>query len=127
MPLREDLPPILRGEKHAELDADARAALESLAAEAAANDQTAFVRDECAARLKQSGASPAVDYLLAAACALRGERERALQTLLGLGERLAQAKQWEPLATVAERALELDETDRKSTRLNSSHLGISYA
>jgi len=124
MPLREDLPPILRGEKHAELDADARAALESLAAESATNDQTAFVRDECAARLKQSGASPAVDYLLAAACALRGERERALQTLLGLGERLAQAKQWEPLAAVAERALELDETASGARLLVRAHEGL---
>ncbi|HET9327143.1 MAG TPA: GreA/GreB family elongation factor [Candidatus Eisenbacteria bacterium] len=124
MPIREDLPEILRGEKHAELSPESRAALESLAAEAAANDQTAFVRDECAARLKQPGASPAVDYLLAAACALRGERERALQALLSLGDRLSQSRQWEPLAAVAERALELDETAAGARLLVRAHEGL---
>ena len=124
MPIREDLPEILRGEKHAELSPESRAALESLAAEAAANDQTAFVRDECAARLKQPDASPAVDYLLAAACALRGERERALQALLSLGDRLSQSRQWEPLAAVAERALELDETAAGARLLVRAHEGL---
>ena len=74
-------------------------------------DQSAFVRDECAARLKQQGgAGLAVEYLLALACTLHGERERALQTFLTLGDRLAGKGAWEPLAAVAERALELDET-----------------
>jgi len=124
MPIREELPAILRGEKHADLTPESRAALETLAAEAAANDQTAFVRDECAGRLKQSGGTPAVEYLLAAACALRGERERALQALLALGERLAQARAWEPLAAVAERALELDETAAGARLLVRAHEGL---
>ena len=124
MPVRDDLPPILRGEKHANLTPGSRAALEALAAEAAASDQTGLVRDECAARLKQAGASPAVEYLLAAACALRGERERALQTLLALGERLAAARKWEPLAAVAERALELDETAAGAHLLVRAHEGL---
>lgn len=124
MPVREDLPPILRGEKYPKLTAEARAALESLAAEAAASDQSAFVRDESSARLKQAGASAAVDYLLAATCALRGERERALQTLLTLGERLGQAQQWEAMAAVAERALELDETAAGARLLVRAHEGL---
>src|SRR5215470_12587366 len=124
MPVRDELPSILRGDQHADLKPADRLALETLAAEAAANDQTAMVRDECAARLKQPGASPAVDYLLAAACALRGERERALQTLLALGERLGQGKRWEPLAAVAERALELDETAAGAHLLVRAHEGL---
>src|SRR5258705_4303394 len=32
-----------------------------------------------------------------------------------------------PIAGVVERAVDQNEGDRKSTRLNSSHLGISYA
>jgi transcription elongation factor GreA len=124
MPVRDDLPPILRGEQHADLGPSARTSLEALAAEATASDQTALVRDECAARVKQGGASPAVEYLLAAACALRGERERALQTLLGLGERLAQARAWEPLAAVAERALELEETAAGARLLVRAHEGL---
>src|SRR5947207_11495334 len=124
MPVRDDLPPILRGEMYAELTPEARSVLEALAAEAAVNDQTAMVRDECAARLKQGGQSSAVDYLLAAACALRGERERALQTLLALGERLQQAERWEPLAAVAERALELEETAAGAHLLVRAHEGL---
>jgi transcription elongation factor GreA len=124
MPVRDDLPAILRGERLAELSSESRAAIEALAAEAAASDQTVLVRDECAARIKQGGASPAVEYLLAAACALRGERERALQTLLALGERLAKDKAFEPLAAVAERALELEETAAGAKLLVRAHEGL---
>jgi transcription elongation factor GreA len=124
MPVRDDLPQILRGETHSDLTPESRAALETMAAEAAASGQAAFVRDECAARLKQAGASPAVDYLLAATCALGGARERALQTLLALGERLVQEKRWEPLAAVAERALELEETTAAARLLVRAHEGL---
>ena len=124
MPIRDALPPILRGERHAALEPDDRAALETLATEAQALDQSAFVRDECAARLKQAGASFAVEYLLALACTLHGERERALQTYLSLGERLATKKAWEPLSAVAERALELDETAAGARLLVRAHEGL---
>ena len=124
MPVRDELPPILRGERHADLAPEARAHLESLASEAVEAEQTALVRDECAGRIKQGGASPAVEYLLAMACALRGERERALQTLLALGDRLAQAAAHEPLAAVAERALELEETVAGARLLVRAHEGL---
>ena len=124
MPVRDDLPSILRSERFADLSPASRSAIEAVAAEAAASDQTTFVRDECAARIKQGGASPAVEYLLAAACALKGERERALQTLLGLGEQLAKARAYEPLAAVAERALELEETAAGAKLLVRAHEGL---
>ena len=124
MPIRDDLPPILRGERYAALEPDDRSALESLATEAQALDQSAFVRDECAARLKQGGAGLAVEYLLALACTLHGERERALQTFLTLGDRLAGKGAWEPLAAVAERALELDETAAGARLLVRAHEGL---
>ena len=82
------------------------------------------VRDECAARVKQAGASFGVEYLLAGACALNGEIERAHQTLLALGDKLAAAKRWEPLAAVAERALDLEETHAAARLLVSAHEGL---
>src|SRR5262245_10202669 len=107
MPVRDTLPPILRGAALAELSPENREQLESLAATARADGQLVYVRDECAGRLRQPGASFGVEYLLAASCALNGEVERAHQTLLALGEKVAAAKQWEPLAAIAERALDL--------------------
>jgi transcription elongation factor GreA len=124
MPLRDDLPPILRGERHAELDARDREALERFADDAQEAGQAAWLRDECAGRLKQSGASPAVEYLLAEACRAHGEIERAHQTLLTLGERLAEAKRWEPLAGVAERALVMGESQAAARLLVRAHEGL---
>ncbi len=124
MPVREDLPPVLRGEVSADLSPEARARLEAFAGAAQAERALVYVRDECAGRLKQPAPSPAVEYLLATVCALNGERERALQCLLALGEKLAQAKRWEPLAAVGERALELEETAAGARLLVRAHEGL---
>jgi transcription elongation factor GreA len=124
MPVREQLPEVLRGDIGADLSPDSRAKLESIAHAAQAEGQLKFVRDECGARLRQGGATPGVDYLLSAVCALGGEVERAHQTLLALGERLAAASQWEPLAAVAERALALEETHAAAWLLVKAHEGL---
>src|SRR5258705_9190466 len=102
MSIRDTLPAILKGTEAADLGPEDRDRLETLAQDAQGDDLVVFARDECAARLRQPGASPAVEYLLAVACALNGEIERAHQTLLTLGERLATAKRWEPLAAGGE-------------------------
>jgi len=122
--IREQLPAVLRGDVGAELTPAARAEIESLAHHAEAKGELKFVRDECAARLRQGSATPGVDYLLAAACALNGEVERAHQTLLALGERLAAASEWEPLAAVAERAIALEETHAAARLLVRAHEGL---
>ena len=124
MSVREQIPEVLRGEVGADLSPDARAQIERIAHAAQADGELKFVRDECAARLRQSGATPGVEYLLAAVCALNGEVERAHQTLLALGERLGAAKQWEPLAAVAERALSLEETHAAARLLVRAHEGL---
>ncbi len=124
MPLREQLPAVLRGEVAADLSPEGRAELDSLAHQAQAERLLPFARDECAARLRQPGASPAVEYLLAAACALHGEIERAHQTLLALGEKLVAAGSFEPLAAVAERALALEETHAAARLLVRAHEGL---
>ncbi|TMQ58625.1 MAG: hypothetical protein E6K72_02395 [Candidatus Eisenbacteria bacterium] len=124
MPIREQLPPVLRGEVAADLTPESRAHLEALAHEAQSERALVFVRDECAGRLKQPRATPGIEYLLAAACALNGEIERAHQTLLTLGEKLATGKQWEPLAEVAERALELETSAAAVRLLVSAHEGL---
>ena len=124
MSVREALPSILRGEQAADLTPASRDALEALAAQSRLEGLLVFVRDESAARLRQPGASPAVEYLLAAACALNGEIERAHQTLLTLGEKLADEKRWEPLTAVAERALELEETQAGAKLLVRAHEGL---
>ena len=72
MPIREQLPPVLRGEVAADLSPESRAHLEALAHEAQGERALAFLRDECAGRLKQPRATLGVEYLLAAACALNG-------------------------------------------------------
>jgi len=121
MSIRDALSAVLRGEGVTQLDSDTRAQLEQLAHDAQAEGQLVMVRDECAARLRQPGAAHAVEYLLAAACALHGEIERALQTLLALGERLAAEKKWEALAAVAERALDLEATQAGARLLVQAH------
>lgn len=127
MPIRDSLPAVLRGEAAVDLSPESRAFLESLAVEARGQGQRdlILVRDECAARLKQPGASRAVEYLLAAACAQNGEIERAHQTLLTLGDKLAAASQWEPLAAIAEHALALENTQAAARLLVRAHEGLA--
>src|SRR5258706_14057055 len=117
MGLRDQLTAVLRGEFAADLTPESREQLESLAHDAQSEGQVVFVRNECAARVRQGGGSPAVEYLLAAACALNGEVERASQTLLALGERLAEARLWEPLAAVAGGAPALEGAPAAGARL----------
>jgi transcription elongation factor GreA len=124
MPTRDSLPPVLRGDDAADLTPDSRRRLEALAHEAQEENALAQVRDECAARLRQPHPSPAVEYLLAAACALLGEVERAHQTLLALGDKLAEEEQWEPLAAVADRALDLESTRAAARLLVRAHEGL---
>jgi transcription elongation factor GreA len=122
--IRDQLPPILRGEAAAELVPETRVQLETLAHQAQASGEIVFVRDECAGRLRQPGASLGVEYLLGCACALHGERERALQTFLALGDRLAQRREWEALAAIAEWALALEETAAAARLLVRAHEGL---
>ena len=124
MPIREQLPPVLRGEVAADLTPESRAHLEALAHEAQGERALVFLRDECAGRLKQPRATPGVEYLLAAACALNGEIDRAHQTLLVLGEKLAAGAHWEPLAEVAERALALETSAAAVRLLVRAHEGL---
>ena len=124
MTVRGTLPAILRGDEAADLKPESRERLETLAQDARGDGDLVFVRDECAARLRQAGASWAVEYLLAVACALNGEIERGHQTLLGLGEKLVAAKAWEPLAALADRALELEESHAAARLLVRAHEGL---
>jgi transcription elongation factor GreA len=124
MPIRDLLPPILRGEDLTDLAPESRTRLASLAGDAAHEQLLVWVRDECAARLRQPGATPSVEYLLAHACARNGEIERAHQTLLALGDKLATARQWEPLAAVAEEALSLEESAAAARLLVRAHEGL---
>jgi len=124
MPIRDSLPPILRGDELKDLTPETRERLESLAHEAQAEGRLAWLREECGGRLRQPGATHAVEYLLAAACALNGDIERANQTLLALGEKLAAEKAWEPLASVVERSLQLAETGAGARLLVKAHEGL---
>ena len=124
MTVRDTLPAILRGDEAADLAPEDRERLEDLGQQAQAAGQLAHTRDECGARLRQADASLGVEYLLAVACALNGEIERAHQTLLALGEKLATAKRWEPLAAVAGRALELEESHAAAKLLVRAHEGL---
>ena len=121
MTFRDQLSPVLRGESAATLDAKTRAGLEQLAHEAQNEGQLVLLRDECGGRLKQPNASHGVEYLLAVACALHGEIERATQTLLALGEKLAAEKEWEALAAIADRSLELEPTQAGAKLLVQAH------
>lgn len=124
MPVRESLPAVLRGESAADLSPSSREQLEALAHDAQTEKRLASVRDELGSRLKQADASWGVYYLLAAVCALNGEVERAQQTLLALGEKVAAAKAWEPLAAVAERSLALVQTQAAARFLVQAHEGL---
>ncbi|MFI5371889.1 MAG: GreA/GreB family elongation factor [Candidatus Eisenbacteria bacterium] len=124
MPVRDTLPAILRGDELGDLSPSSRDRLESIAHEAQAEGRLAWVREECGGRLRQPKPSHAVEYLLAAVCALNGDIERANQTLLALGEKLAAEKAWEPLASVAERSLQLAETGAGARLLVKAHEGL---
>jgi transcription elongation factor GreA len=124
MTTRDTLPAILRGEVAADLSPESRARLEAIAHQALDEDVLRFVRDECAGRLRQSDPSPAVGYLLAAVSAMMGEVASADQTLLRLAERLQHDKKWEPLAAVAERALDLETTQAAARYLVAAHEGM---
>lgn len=124
MPVRDTLPAVLRGELAADLSSSSREQLEALAHDAQTEKKLASVRDELGSRLKQADASWGVSYLLAAICALNGEVERAQQTLLALGEKVAAAKKWEPLAAIAERSLGLVQTQAAAKLLVQAHEGL---
>ena len=124
MPVRDALPPVLRGELGADLSASARTQLETLAHDAQAEKRLAWMRDELGGRLKQPDASWGVSYLLSAVCALNGEVERAQQTLLALGEKVLAKKKWEPLAAIAERSLSLVQTQAAARLLVEAHEGL---
>lgn len=121
MTFRDLLSPVLRGESAATLDAKTRADLEQIAHQAQTEGQLVVLRDECGGRLKQPHATHGVEYLLAAACALHGEVERATQTLLALGEKLAAEKEWEALAAIADRSIELEPTQAGAKLLVQAH------
>jgi transcription elongation factor GreA len=124
MPVRDALPPVLRGEIGADISAPARTLLETLAHDAQAEKRLAWMRDELGGRLKQPDASWGVYYLLSAVCALNGEVERAQQTLLALGEKVLAKKKWEPLAAIAERSLSLVQTQAAARLLVEAHEGL---
>jgi len=124
MPVRDALPAVLRGELGADLKPETRASLEHLAHDAQSEKKLASVRDELGSRLKQPDPSWGVSYLLAAICALNGEVERAQQTLLALGDKVAAKKQWEPLAAIAERSLALVHSQAAAALLVKAHEGI---
>ena len=125
MPIRDALPSVLRGEDVVDLSPASRKRLEALVDEAQTDRQLPFLRDECAGRLKQGNAPIGVEYLLAEACARNGESERAHQTLLALGDKLAAGKKWEALAAIAEHALALEETHAAARLLVRAHEGLN--
>lgn len=124
MPVRDVLPAVLRGEIGSDLSPATREQLEALAHDAQTEKRLTSVRDELGNRLKQPDAAWGVSYLLAAVCALNGEVERAQQTLLHLGEKVAAKKQWEPLAAIAERSLALLQTHAAARLLVQAHEGL---
>lgn len=124
MPVRDVLPTVLRGEIGTDLSPATREQLEAIAHDAQTEKRLTSVRDELGNRLKQPDAAWGVSYLLAAVCALNGEVERAQQTLLHLGEKVAAKKQWEPLAAIAERSLALLQTHAAARLLVQAHEGL---
>jgi len=125
MDQRDAFASVLRGDLAASLDPAGRDSLEEIAHAAQREGRLASMREECAARLRQGNAPLAVEYLLSAVCALNGEVERAHQTLLALGDKLAAAKKWEPLAAVADRALALEESGAAARLLVKAHEGLA--
>jgi hypothetical protein len=124
MSLRDLVPSVLRGDDTSDLSQVSRERLERIAHDAFESGDIVWLRDECAGRLKQAHPPLAVEYLLAEACREHGEIERAHQTLLSLGEKLAAASRWEPLAAVSERALDLEETQAAARLLVKAHEGL---
>ncbi len=124
MPVREVLPSVLRGELGSDLGPASREHLESVAAEAQGEKRIESVIKELANRQRENDAPWGVSYLLAACSALHGDLERANQTLLQLGQKLAAAKQWEPLAAVADRALGLVSSQAAARLLVQAHEGL---
>ncbi|HVP14113.1 MAG TPA: GreA/GreB family elongation factor [Terriglobales bacterium] len=125
MTFRPTLSSVLRGEEAAALTPESMGLLETFAGQVEAEGALALVRDECAARQRQPGCTAGVDYLLACVCARNGETERALQTLLALGERLIGERDWRALAEVAERSLALGETQAGARLLVRAHEGLA--
>jgi transcription elongation factor GreA len=125
MSFRPFLSAVLRGEEAPVLSPEARSRLEAFVIEAQADDALSAVRDDCAARQRQGGCSAGVDYLLALACLQHGEAERALQTLLALGERLTAERLWEALAAVAEHSLAIEPTQAGARLLVRAHEGLA--
>src|SRR5262245_28976231 len=62
-----------------------------------------------------------------AVCPCRPLERRAQPTRVVLREFPGTERRIDPLRPLARVSAELEQPDRKSTRLNSSHLGISYA
>jgi len=124
MPVRDALPPVLRGEVGADLSVESRAQLESLAHDAQTEKRLAWAREELGGRLKQPDPSWGVYYLLAGCARWRGNVERATQSLLQVGEKVAAKKKWEPLAAIAERSLALSQTHAAARLLVQAHEGL---
>lgn len=124
MPIRDVLPAILRGAEAADLGPESRDKLESIAHDAFTEGELHFIKDECTARLRQPDPPVSLHYLMAAASALQGEVESAVQSLLRLGEMLTERKDWEALAAVAERSLGLETTQAGARLLVKAHEGL---
>lgn len=124
MPVREVLPSVLRGELGSDLSPASREHLETLAADAQSEKRIESVIKELANRQREADTPKGVSYLLAACSALHGDLERANQTLLQLGQKLAAEKQWEPLAAVADRALALVSSQAAAKLLVQAHEGL---
>lgn len=124
MPVREVLPSILRGDLGSDLSPASREQLESLAHDAQTEKRIESVIKELANRQREADAPRGVSYLLAACSALHGDLERANQTLLQLGQKLATDKKWEPLAAVADRALGLVASQAAAKLLVQAHEGL---
>jgi len=121
MPVREVLPSILRGDLGSDLSPASREQLESIAHDAQSEKRIESVIKELANRQREADAPRGVSYLLAACSALHGDLERANQTLLQLGQKLAAEKQWEPLAAIADRALGLVTSQAAAKLLVQAH------
>ncbi len=124
MPVREVLPSVLRGDLGSDLSPTSREQLESIAGDAQSEKRIESVIKELANRQREADAPWGVSYLLAACSALHGDLERANQTLLQLGQKLAAGKKWEPLAAIADRALGLVASQAAAKLLVQAHEGL---